>query len=118
MPAQISLPAIQTAKEKAAIEQWPTKDLAAYDFYVQAISLIDKAATESGNERGKDYFHAVELLNQAIARGNPFAVVILDSKAAKGEGIDLVASVRKLSRGPAVIVLTSAPGRGEVDRVP
>ncbi len=58
--------------EKAAIEQRPTNDLVAYDLYVQATSLIDKAAYESGKEQEKEYFRAIELLNQAIARDSAF----------------------------------------------
>jgi TolB-like protein/Tfp pilus assembly protein PilF len=58
--------------EKAAIEQRPTNDLAAYDLYVQATSLIDKAAYKERKEGGKDYFQAIELLNQAIARDPAF----------------------------------------------
>jgi serine/threonine protein kinase/tetratricopeptide (TPR) repeat protein len=61
-----------TAREKAAMEERPTKDLAAYDRYAQATSLIDKAAYEEGKEQAKDYFKAVELLNQAIAREPAF----------------------------------------------
>src|SRR5437667_1040231 len=61
-----------SAREKVAMEERPTKDLVAYDLYVQATSLIDKAAYESGEEQGKDYFQAIELLNQAIARDPAF----------------------------------------------
>src|SRR5216110_1095035 len=61
-----------SAREKVAMQEWPTKDLVAYDLYVQATSLIDKAAYESRNEQGKDYFQAIELLNQAIARDSVF----------------------------------------------
>ena len=35
-----------SARERAAIQERPTKDLVAYDFYVQATSLIDKAVHE------------------------------------------------------------------------
>jgi TolB-like protein/Flp pilus assembly protein TadD len=59
-------------REKAAIEERPTKDLVAYDLYVQAKSVIDKAAYEHGKEQGKNYFQAIELLNQAIARDSAF----------------------------------------------
>ena len=58
--------------ERAAIQERPTKDLAAYDYYVQATSLIDKAVYEERKEQGKDYFQAMELLNQAIARDSAF----------------------------------------------
>ena len=61
-----------SSREKAAIEQQPTKDLAAFSLYIQATSLIDKAAYESGKEQGKDYFQAIELLNQAVARDSAF----------------------------------------------
>jgi serine/threonine protein kinase/Tfp pilus assembly protein PilF len=61
-----------SARELAAIQERPTKDLAAYDFYVQATSLIDKAVYEERKEQGKDYFQAIELLNQAIARDSAF----------------------------------------------
>src|SRR6266511_4033370 len=61
-----------SAGEKAAIEERPTKDLVAYDLYVQAASLIDKAGYEERTEQGKDYFQATEFLNQAIARDPAF----------------------------------------------
>jgi TolB-like protein/Tfp pilus assembly protein PilF len=61
-----------SAREKVAMQEWPTKDLVAYDFYVQATSLIDKAAYEQHKEQGQDYFQAIELLNQAIARDSAF----------------------------------------------
>jgi TolB-like protein/Tfp pilus assembly protein PilF/predicted Ser/Thr protein kinase len=61
-----------SAREKAAIQEWPTKDLVAYDRYVEAVSLIDKAAYALEGERGKYYFQAIELLNQAIARDASF----------------------------------------------
>ena len=56
--------------EKAAIEEQPTKDLAAYDLYARATGLIDRAAY-GGDER-KDFFQAVDLLNQAVARDPSF----------------------------------------------
>src|SRR5436853_4327027 len=61
-----------SASEKVAMQEWPTKDLVAYDLYVRAAPLIDKAAYESGEEQGKDYFQAIELPNQAIARDPAF----------------------------------------------
>ena len=62
-----------SAREKLAMQERPTKDLVAYDFYVQATSLIDKAAPRHQvKEQGNDYFQAIELLNQAIARDSAF----------------------------------------------
>jgi serine/threonine protein kinase/tetratricopeptide (TPR) repeat protein len=63
-----------SARELAAIQERPTKDLVAYDFYVQATSLIDKAVYEERKEQGNDYFHAIDLLNQAIARDRAFVL--------------------------------------------
>jgi TolB-like protein/Tfp pilus assembly protein PilF/predicted Ser/Thr protein kinase len=61
-----------SAREKVAMQERPTKDLVAYDLYVRAVSLIDKAAYEGRKEQGQDYFQAIELLNQAIARDSAF----------------------------------------------
>jgi TolB-like protein/Tfp pilus assembly protein PilF/predicted Ser/Thr protein kinase len=61
-----------SAREKVAMEERPTKDLVAYDLYVHAASLIDEASYAPEQERWKDYFQAVELLNQAIARDPAF----------------------------------------------
>ena len=58
-------------REKAAIAEQPTKDLAAYDLYVRAAALIDRALDE-GIE--KNEFQAVDLLNQAIARDPGFVL--------------------------------------------
>jgi TolB-like protein/Tfp pilus assembly protein PilF len=58
-------------REKAAIEEQPTKDLAAYDLYVRAAALIGKAPDE-GFE--KNEVQAVDLLNQAIARDPGFVL--------------------------------------------
>ena len=55
-------------KEKAAIEERPTKDLAAYDLYLRAKELLFSA---SGGRR-EDDFKAVQLLDQAIARDPAF----------------------------------------------
>ena len=57
-------------REKAAIEEQPTKDIAAYDLYIRATVLIDQAVYEG--EQSKDYFQAVDLLNQAVARDPGF----------------------------------------------
>ncbi|PYJ71527.1 MAG: hypothetical protein DME76_01625 [Verrucomicrobia bacterium] len=61
-----------SAREKAAMQEWPTKDLVAYEFYARATLLIDKAKYKEGREQDKDYFQAVELLNQAVGRDPAF----------------------------------------------
>jgi TolB-like protein/Flp pilus assembly protein TadD len=59
-----------SAREKAALQEWPTKDLVAYDLYVRARPLIEWGGVKPGTE--KDLFEAVDLLNQAIARDPEF----------------------------------------------
>src|SRR5213596_3019636 len=61
-----------SAREKVAMEERPTRDLVAYDLYIRAAALIDQAAYAPEQERWKDYFQAVELLNQVIARDPAF----------------------------------------------
>ena len=59
-------------REKAAIEQQPTKDIMAYNLYVEAAAMIDKNPYEAGKEQKIFYFKAIDLLNQAIARDPAF----------------------------------------------
>jgi TolB-like protein/Flp pilus assembly protein TadD/predicted Ser/Thr protein kinase len=62
-----------SAREKVAMQEWPTRDLVAYDLYVQATPLIEGAGFAlAREEKKKDYFQAIELLNQAIARDPAF----------------------------------------------
>jgi len=56
--------------EKAAIEQRPTADLAAYDLYVRAIALLYTPPFSQGPIQ--NYPQAVTLLDQAIARDPAF----------------------------------------------
>ena len=58
-----------TARELAAIQERPTKDLAAYDFYVRAIPAI---ATANSETKPKEIFQTVDLLNQATNRDPDF----------------------------------------------
>jgi len=58
-----------TARERAAIQERPTKDLAAYDFYVRAIPAIAAADSDT---KPKEIFQTVDLLNQAINRDPDF----------------------------------------------
>jgi TolB-like protein len=54
-------------KTKSAIEERPTKDLAAYDLYVRAKSIMLKGLIDAGN-----LYEPVRLLDQAIARDPDF----------------------------------------------
>jgi len=58
--------------EKAAIEQKPTADLAAYDLYVRAKTLIATAVYSTPLQEGLS--EAVRMLNQAIERDPAFAL--------------------------------------------
>jgi serine/threonine protein kinase/tetratricopeptide (TPR) repeat protein len=59
-----------SARELAAIQQRPTKDLAAYDFYVRAIPLLDWIG--NSKDPDKDLSTAVDLLNEAVTRDPSF----------------------------------------------
>jgi serine/threonine protein kinase/tetratricopeptide (TPR) repeat protein len=62
-----------SARELAALQERPTKDLVAYDLYVQGVSLVDQhASDEESKEQEKVYLHAISLLDQAIARDPAF----------------------------------------------
>jgi TolB-like protein/Tfp pilus assembly protein PilF len=60
-----------SASEKASVEERPTQDLVAYDFYVRAASLIYNAQLPS-QANFVDRSEAVELLNKAVARDPNF----------------------------------------------
>jgi TolB-like protein/Tfp pilus assembly protein PilF len=60
-----------SAREKASIEEKPTQDLMAYDFYIRALSLISNAQVPT-MEGTVDLYEAVDLLNQAVARDPNF----------------------------------------------
>jgi len=58
-------------KEKAAMAERPTKDLAAYDLYLRAKELLYEGYANPSREREND-FKAVQLLDQAVARDPAF----------------------------------------------
>src|SRR5467141_3949274 len=63
-----------SASEKASVEEQPTKDLVAYEFYVRAVSIIYNAQLPEGpvNDPEKSLSEAVDLLNKAVARDPNF----------------------------------------------
>ena len=67
-----------SASEQASVEERPTQDLVAYDFYVRAISMIYNAqvplgpTAETPSDARKTLSEAVELLNKAVARDPNF----------------------------------------------
>src|SRR5437870_4979696 len=60
-----------TSSEKASIEEKPTQDLVAYEFYARALSLIYSAQVPS-QANFVDPSEAVDLLNKAVARDPNF----------------------------------------------
>jgi TolB-like protein/tRNA A-37 threonylcarbamoyl transferase component Bud32 len=58
-----------SASEQASVEERPTQDLVAYDFYVRAVSMIYNAQVPFVET---DPSEAVELLNKAVARDPNF----------------------------------------------
>src|SRR3989440_11726147 len=67
-----------SASEKASVEERPTQDFVAYDFYVRAISMIYNAqvplgpTAETPSDARKTLSDAVDLLNKAVARDPTF----------------------------------------------
>src|SRR5204863_4110671 len=62
-----------SASEKAAIEEPPTHDLVAYEFYARAVSLIYNVEVPFAiNAPEKSLSEAVDLLNKAVARDPNF----------------------------------------------
>ena len=59
-------------KEKAAIEERPTKDLVAYDLYARAKTLIENSAINLPQH--ESLVEAVRLLNEALQRDPAFAL--------------------------------------------
>jgi TolB-like protein/tRNA A-37 threonylcarbamoyl transferase component Bud32 len=60
-----------STSEKASVEEKPTQDLVAYDFYVGAVAMIYNAQLESVAHL-VNLSEAVELLNKAVARDPNF----------------------------------------------
>ncbi len=60
-----------STRERAAIQERPTKDLAAYDYYVRAIPSI---AVADSDTNPKEIFRTVDLLNQALTRDPDFVL--------------------------------------------
>ena len=60
-----------STSERASVEEKPTQDLVAYDYYVRAVSLIYTAQVPQGDAE-KSLPEAVELLNKAVARDPNF----------------------------------------------
>ena len=67
-----------STSERASIEEKPTQDLVAYDFYARAVSMVynvqvpAESTAETRLDVGKSLSEAVDLLNKAVARDSNF----------------------------------------------
>jgi serine/threonine protein kinase/tetratricopeptide (TPR) repeat protein len=106
-----------SARERVAMQERPTSDLVAYDLYIRATSLIDRAAHESGKEQATHYFQAIELLNQAIARDSAFLLAYCRLAEANDEiyfdGFDHTPSRLKLAKSAIDSAFRLKPDSGE-----
>jgi TolB-like protein/Tfp pilus assembly protein PilF len=104
-----------SASEKASIEERPTPDLTAYDFYVRAIPLIEQIAYSPTQEM--DLSVAVDLLNQAVARDPSFLLAWCGLGNAHDQvyfqGIDRTTSRLALAKSAIDSAFRLKPGSGE-----
>src|SRR5256714_3380348 len=100
-------------QEKAAIEQKPTSDLAAYDLYLRGRDLIDRAVFSSG----KELFEAIGLLQQAVKRDPAFALAYYQLAHAHDQlyvrAIDHTAERLKLAEAAIESLRRLQPDSGE-----
>jgi TolB-like protein/class 3 adenylate cyclase/Flp pilus assembly protein TadD len=87
-------------QEKAAIEEKPTADLAAFDLYSRAKILIERAVF---NEPNKNLNEAIGLLTQAISRDSAFALAYYQLAHAHDQMFQ-----RHLDHTPARLALANA----------
>jgi len=102
--------------EKAAIEQKPTDDLAAYDRYIRAKALL--TGTSNLDARmGDNLSQAVRLLNQAIARDPNFLLAYCQLAWAHAKlhfsGFDHTAARLALANEALERAMLLGPDRGE-----
>jgi TolB-like protein/class 3 adenylate cyclase/Tfp pilus assembly protein PilF len=100
-------------QEKAAIEQKPTADLAAYDLYLRGRDLIDRAVFSPG----KELFEAIGLLEQALKRDPSFALAYYQLAHAHDQlyvrAIDHTAERLKLAEAAIESLRRLQPDSGE-----
>ena len=102
--------------EKAAIEQKPTDDLAAYDRYIRAKALLTGTAHLDAR-LGDNLSQAVRLLNQAIARDPNFLLAYCQLIWAHAQvyfyGFDHTAARLALANDALERAMRLGPDRGE-----
>jgi serine/threonine-protein kinase len=101
--------------EKAAIEQRPTEDLAAYDRCIRAKALLTGAVLDA--RVGDNLFQAVRLLSQAIARDPNFLLAYCQLAWAHAQlyffGFDHTAARVALANETLEKAMRLGPDRGE-----
>jgi serine/threonine-protein kinase len=100
--------------EKAAIEERPTANLAAYDLYAHAKTLIDNALF---SETRKDLFEAVRLLDQAVKDDPSFFLAYYELADANDQiyqlGLDHTSARLALADSAIQSLLRLRPDAGE-----
>jgi TolB-like protein/class 3 adenylate cyclase/Tfp pilus assembly protein PilF len=100
--------------EKAAIEERPTADLAAYDLYAHAKTLIDNALL---SETRKDLFEAVQLLDEAVKSDPSFFLAYYELANVNDQiyqfGLDHTPARLALADAAIQSLLRLRPGAGE-----
>ena len=104
-----------SASEKASVEEKPTHDLTAYDFYVRAAYWIDSAPVSSTPRN--DLSTAVDFLNQAIARDPTFVLAYCRLAAAHDafyfQGVDHTSARLALAQSAIDSAFQLKPDSGE-----
>ena len=111
----LSFRATVSPKEKAAIDERPTKDLIAYGLYVRAKALIATISLNAQiNEKLRE---AVQLLDQAIARDPDFFLAYCQLAAAHNYlyffGLDHTPARLALADGALKTIIRLRPDAGE-----
>ena len=108
------LQATVSPKEKAAIDERPTKDLVAYGLYVSAKALIATSLNTQLNEKLRE---AVRLLDQAIARDPDFFLAYCQLASAHNFiyffGLDHTPARLALADGALQAIVRLRPEAGE-----
>lgn len=105
-----------SARERAAIQEWPTKDLVAYDLYTRAKNLLLRFAWSSTAK--PNLLQATDLLNQAVARDPSFFRAYCQLADAHDElyffGFDHTPAQLGLAEAAIQSAYRLRPGAGEV----
>jgi serine/threonine-protein kinase len=107
-----------TSSEKAAIEEKPTQDLVAYEFYARAVSLIYNVQVPFAVDAPeKSLSEAVDLLNKAVARDPNFLLaycqLAFTHDGAYQDDIDRTPARLALAQSAIDSAFRLRPGSGE-----